>query len=155
MVKLFIGGGRAMKKVVIILLSVIMLTGCGKTVVSQEEYDSVVAEKDDYKQKFESLEKTITFREKLIEYNVSIEKDYEKIKIMFDLYEAFQINGADSLRNTIDEMHESLSETISSAKPTDMNENTMKALDGMYIAWNDACAEMMRSYNEILKILPR
>lgn len=42
-----------MKKILIILFACFLLTGCGESAVSQEEYDKVVAERDDYKSKYE------------------------------------------------------------------------------------------------------
>ena len=45
-----------MKKLMIVLIMVgLLLTGCGQTGVSQEEYDKVVAERDKYKEQLEEL----------------------------------------------------------------------------------------------------
>lgn len=142
-------------KVILLVISCLLLYGCGNTGVSQEEYDKVVAERDNYKKKFENIENSITINEKLVEYDVSVKKDYEKIQIMFDLYEAFHMDGVSVLRSEIDKTYKAVSGTISSAKATDMDEDTKKALDDMYITWNDACTEIMNSYNKILEILPQ
>lgn len=44
-----------MKKIVVMLLGCLILTGCSNSGITQEQYESVVAERDALTQKLESL----------------------------------------------------------------------------------------------------
>lgn len=57
-----------MKKTILLLLACcFVLSGCGEPTVPQEEYDSVVAERDELESRIESLENAIELCEKAAE----------------------------------------------------------------------------------------
>ena len=49
-----------MKKIVVMLLGCLILTGCSNSGITQEQYESVVAERDALTQKLESLEADVS-----------------------------------------------------------------------------------------------
>lgn len=69
---------RKTKRFTAILLATVLIGGCGNSSVSQEEYDRVVSERDEYKEKYESLlgqknpeeEKNVAGQEKGIKQQV-------------------------------------------------------------------------------------
>ena len=72
---------RKTKRFTAILLATVLIGGCGNSSVSQEEYDRVVSERDEYKEKYESLlgqknpeeEKNVAGQEKGIKQQVKDE----------------------------------------------------------------------------------
>ena len=137
-----------MKKTILLLLACcFVLSGCGEPTVPQEEYDSVVAERDELESRIESLENAIELCEKAAEYQARMEEQYKHAKfVLFVMGEIAGIDTSDLALKTED-LYRSTTDSIGTVKNVYENidalegadeliDDTTQAIDDLWEAWS-------------------
>ena len=137
-----------MKKIIAVLLMMaVLVCGCGSSGISQEEYDKVVAERDELQKDNENLKKIADLKSKVAEYQSRIDSEYEHAK--FVLYVSGKVSGTEVTEyvEEIDDLHSRVNDSISAANSlfenlsdlTDYNldayDTTVETVDEMYESW--------------------
>lgn len=91
-----------MKKWMLLLAMCFVLSGCGGSGITQEEYDAVVSEKDDLKSDYDTLKKVYEAKLKLTEWEIQVNNDYEWLMFLLDFSERMGSNVVDTKLSTID-----------------------------------------------------
>lgn len=152
-----------MRRGLIVLSAVclVALGGCGSSGVSQEEYDKVVAERDELKNEYDSLGKMIELKAKAAEYTATINAEYEHAKFVFTVAEKASGFSATESINLLNETHTNTVNTIDEScklfekvdSLTDVSSDTLsstiESIDKVYEAWEDAY-NMVLEFEKIL-----
>lgn len=95
-----------MKKILLVLLSCLFLSGCGNA-VSQEEYDAVVAERDELKKEVENIDSVLDISKKSTELKARIEEQCKHAE--FVLAVSGKVSGVDisEAEKTVKELYDS------------------------------------------------
>lgn len=141
---------KQMKQIITILLMMILLGGCGNSGVSQEEYDKVIAERDELQNEYSNLEKVIELKTKTAEYTAKIDAEYEHALFTLTVLEKASGTNAQEAKGSLEETHSNAEKTIEAVTSlfetadsltgmsTETLESTMDSLDKIYSAWEVA-----------------
>ncbi len=142
---------KQMKQIIATMaLSAVMLCGCGSSGVSQEEYDKVVAERDELQNEYNNLEKVIEVKTKTAEYTAKIDAEYEHALFILTVLEKASGANAQEAKGSLEETHSNAEKTIEAVASlfetadslagmsTETLESTMDSLDKIYNAWEIA-----------------
>lgn len=145
-----------MKKLMIAILSfVILLSGCGNTGISKEEYDKVVAERDVLKAESENAKKVLELCTLANGYSEKIKAEYEHAVFVFFVSEKVSDTDSGEAEQAIKELRDVSLNTIDSVirtyettgSLTEMDENSydaaMKAIDAANEEWDKAYSAVM------------
>lgn len=104
---------KQMKQIIATMaLSAVMLCGCGSSGVSQEEYDKVVAERDELQNEYNNLEKVIEVKTKTAEYTAKIDAEYEHALFILTVLEKASGANAQEAKGSLEETHSNAEKTI-------------------------------------------
>lgn len=138
-------------KVSSVIIMCLVLAGCGagNGGVSQEEYDKVVAERDELQKENESLIKISDLKAKVAEYQSKIDSEYEHAEfVLYVLGKASETDVAEYV-SEMDELHSkavdsigavnSLFESLSNLTDYDLTtyDATVKPVDEIYESWEN------------------
>lgn len=139
------------KKLMILAIAcATVLGGCGSSGVSQEEYDKVVAERDELQSEYNNLEKVVELKTKTAEYTARIDAEYKHALFTITVLEKASGVNAQEAKDSLEETHSNAEKTIETVTglfetadslvemSTETLESTMDSLDKIYNAWEVA-----------------
>ena len=105
-------GGNDMKKAWLVLaLCAIMITGCSSG-VTQEEYDKVIEERDELKEKVDIAESKTEFEKTAAECKSKIESEYSHAEFIFYVGRAISEKRMDEVESSVESVYTEASEAI-------------------------------------------
>ena len=148
-----------MKKLMLIVLCALLLTGCSSG-VSQEEYESVVDENNSLESEIQALSNSKELEVKIAEYQARIEEQYSHAN--FVMYVAGQISdtNASEAISGFDDLYTTTSNTINAIKEVistvneldssiDINEY-ISEIDDIYSSWKNAYDTIIEMENYLM-----
>ena len=106
-----------MKKPVLILGMCLLLTGCSSG-VSQDEYDKVVAERDNLKKENDNMQKALELNTKAAECKAKIEAEYEHANFTIFVTEKVSGTNAEEVKQSIDDLYDTSIKTLNTTIDT-------------------------------------
>lgn len=101
-----------MKKAWLVLaLCAIMITGCSSD-VTQEEYDKVIEERDELKEKVDIAESKTEFEKTVAECKSKIESEYSHAEFIFYVGRAISEKRMDEVESSVESVYTEASEAI-------------------------------------------
>jgi hypothetical protein len=89
-----------MRKVLLaIVLSAIVLCGCGEESVPKEEYDKVVAERDQAQRDLKQLQRKYDYEVKVESYKTAADSDLRGVTMVFSMMKLAGVDTSESMSN--------------------------------------------------------
>lgn len=149
-----------MRKILLILLSAITLTGCSSG-VSQEEYDDVSEERDELQEQLDISNSRLEFEKIASECRAKIEAEYEHSEFVFYVARSISENGMDEVEESVKNVYTESKSAIdnyydatvladeSGAADSDLFDEGAENIQNTYDIWNETYQAVIEMENFI------